>query len=108
MLVLCNIPSDCQAVQGEIFEEALHYQPHGRTHPQRNYPVLCICGGKAKGTLLEHSLLKALNQSEHHILQLSAQSRTACQEDYRAWVLLLLYSCKDAAISQKQSVPRLP
>lgn len=43
------------------------------------------------------SISPASNQPIHHFLQLGESSGTVGQKDYRTWLFLLLYPCKDAA-----------
>lgn len=50
----------------------------------------------------------ASNQPVYHFLQLDEPSRTSCQEDYRARLLLLLFARAYAAATPQSRLPRLP
>ena len=51
--------------------------------------------------IISASISPASNQPIHHFLQLGESSGTVGQEDYRTWLFLLLYPCKDAARSSQ-------
>lgn len=42
---------------GQTHEQPLRNQPHGRTHPSRNNPILLLRGREAESPLPQHSIL---------------------------------------------------
>ena len=69
------------------------------TYSHWSYSILCLRTRKAEGPLSEHTFPQTPNQSVHHLLQLNSTSRTSCQENYRDWILMLLYPFEDGSNS---------
>lgn len=104
-IVFGNVSAKREKFHGQILARAIRNQLDGGAHTEGCHTILRICARAAKGSLSEHPLLEAANQSIDYILQFNATRRIAGEKDNRARLLLLLHSRKDGSSAQKSCVP---
>lgn len=56
LIILGDIPCNCEGFQREVFAETICNQSDGWVNVEGCYSVLCFCGGEAKSALLKYPL----------------------------------------------------
>ena len=77
LLYSATFPVTVKDFKDKYLRKTVCHQPHGGAHAQGYHPVLRLCRREAKGSLLEHALQQASNQSIDHFLQQRDSCRVA-------------------------------